>query len=100
MNSDQGGHFTNSDYIRLLESECVKISMNGKGQCLDNATTERFFRTLKYDTIYIYEVDRSRELRAMIDRFIHEYNTLRPHSSLQGKRPFEVYDGVSCRRIA
>jgi putative transposase len=100
MNSDQGGHFTNPDYIQLLESEGVRISMDGKGQCLDNARTERFFRTLKYDTIYIHEVDSPRELRAMIGKFIHEYNTLRPHSSLQGKRPFEVYEGVSCRRVA
>jgi putative transposase len=41
INSDQGGHFTNPDYIKLLEESDVKISMDGKGQCLDNARTER-----------------------------------------------------------
>jgi putative transposase len=100
INSDQGGHFTNPDYIRLLESEGIKISMDGKGQCLDNARTERFFRTLKYDTIYIQEPDSPRELRSMIGAFMDEYNTLRPHSSLLGKRPAEVYHGVSYRRAA
>ena len=100
INSDQGGHFTNPDYIRLLESQGVKISMDGKGQCLDNARTERFFRTLKYDTIYIQEPDSPRELRLMIDRFIVEYNTLRPHSSLQGKRPADIYHGDSFRWVA
>ena len=100
VNSDQGGHFTNADYIQLLESEGVKISMDGKGQCLDNARTERFFRTLKYDTIYIQEQNSPRELRSMIDQFMDEYNTLRPHSSLQGKRPGEVYHSISCRRVA
>jgi putative transposase len=57
INSDQGGHFTNPDYLRLLEQHQVKISMDGKGQCLDNARTERFFRTLKYDRIYIHEYE-------------------------------------------
>lgn len=91
INSDQGGHFTNPDYIALLESAGVKISMDGRGQCLDNVRTERFFRTLKYDTIYIYEVNTPRELRRMIVDYIFHYNTVRPHSSLGGKRPLEFY---------
>jgi transposase InsO family protein len=62
INSDQGGHFTNPDYIKLLEDNGVKISMDGKGQCLDNARTERFFRTLKYERIYISEYETPREL--------------------------------------
>ena len=91
INSDQGGHFTNQDYISLVEEAGVKISMDGKGQCRDNARTERFFRTLKYDTIYIQEVDSPRELRRMFEKYIFRYNTHRPHSSLDGKRPAEVY---------
>ena len=55
INSDQGSHFTNPDYIQLLEENQVRISMDGKGQCLDNTRTERFFRTLKYDRIYVNE---------------------------------------------
>jgi len=94
INSDQGGHFTNPEYIGLLEGAGVRISMDGKGQCRDNARTERFFRTLKYDTIYIQEVNSPRELRQMLEEYIFRYNTYRPHSALAGKRPMEVY-GIS-----
>lgn len=100
INSDQGGHFTNPDYIRLLEQSNVKISMDGRGQCLDNARTERFFRTLKYDTIYIQEVDTPRVLRRMFDEYIERYNCYRPHSSLNGRRPIEVYRPASKKRAA
>jgi len=91
INSDQGGHFTNPEYIGLLEKSGVSISMDGKGQCRDNARTERFFRTLKYDTIYIQEVNSPRELRHMFEDYIFRYNMYRPHSALGGRRPAEVY---------
>lgn len=93
INSDQGGHFTNSDYLKLLEGYEVKISMNGKGQALDNVRTERFFRTLKYDCVYISEFNSPRELRIALNQYIHEYNTYRPHSSLGGQCPSQLYDG-------
>lgn len=93
INSDQGGHFTNPDYIRLLEEADVKISMDGKGQALDNVRTERFFRTLKYDLIYTQEFETPRELRKALGWYIHEYNTYRPHSSINGLCPDEVYRG-------
>mgnify|MGYP002682709802 CR=1 FL=1 len=91
INSDQGGHFTNPDYILLLESAGVKISMDGRGQCLDNARTERFFRTLKYDRIYVNEYSTPRELRQMLNEYMKSYNTYRPHSSLAGACPLDVY---------
>ena len=98
INSDQGGHFTNPEYIELLEKAGVKISMDGKGQCLDNARTERFFRTLKYDRIYINEYDTPRELRSMLAEYIPTYNTYRPHSSLNGETPDQYYYGnLLCR---
>lgn len=92
INSDQGSHFTNPDYLNLLESYTVKISMDGKGQALDNVRTERFFRTLKYDCIYINEFNSPRELRIALNQYIHEYNTYRPHSSIGGQCPAQVYD--------
>lgn len=82
IKSDQGSHFTNSDYIKLLKDSGEKISMDGKWQCLDNARTERFFRTLKYDRIYIYEYETHRDLRVMLKEYMKTYNTYRPHSSL------------------
>nr|WP_243423549.1 IS3 family transposase [Fusibacter tunisiensis] len=91
INSDQGGHFTNPDYINLLESNEIKVSMDGKGQCLDNVRTERFFRTLKYDRIYINEYETPREIRAMLNEYILKYNDYRPHSSLGGNTPSDFY---------
>ena len=93
INSDQGGHFTNPDYIELMEEAEVKISMDGKGQALDNVRTERFFRTLKYDLIYINEFETPRELRKAIKGYISEYNTYRPHSSIGNLCPDQVYYG-------
>lgn len=91
INSDQGSHFTNPDYIALLERESVRISMNGKGQCLDNARTERFFRTLKYDRVYINEYETPREIRQMLRLYMPHYNRARPHSSVGGKPPITRY---------
>lgn len=93
INSDQGGHFTNPEYILLLEEAGVRISMDGKGQCLDNARTERFFRTLKYDRVYINEYDTPRELRVMLREYMKSYNTYRPHSALGGASPVQFYSG-------
>jgi len=100
INSDQGGHFTNPEYIGLLEKSGVQISMDGKGQCRDNARTERLFRTLKYDTIYIQEVSSPRELRRMFAEYILFYNTRRPHSALNGRRPTEVYGSALNKCVA
>lgn len=91
INSDQGSHFTNPDYIRLLEESGVRISMDGKGQALDNVRTERFFRSIKYDDIYIHEYRTPRELRKGINAYMTMYNTYRPHDSLEGKVPLEYY---------
>lgn len=91
INSDQGSHFTNPGYIELLESNGIKISMDGKGQALDNVRTERFFRTIKYDDIYINEYNSPRELRNGINDYMQMYNTYRPHDSLNGEVPAKHY---------
>lgn len=92
INSDQGSHFTNPDYLRLLEDADVKVSMDGKGQALDNIRIERFFRTLKYDLIYINEFDSPRQLRNELKSYMHEYNTYRPHSSIGDRTPEEAFN--------
>lgn len=92
INSDQGGHFTNQDYCMLLEGNGIKISMDGKGQCLDNARTERFFRTLKYDRIYINEINTPKELRSIINSYMYHYNHIRPHSSIGDQVPAYCYN--------
>ena len=91
INSDQGCHFTNADYIKLLKDNNVKISMDGKGRATDNARTERFFRTMKYDCVYINEFDSPRELRRAIDDYIKQYNYQRPSQVLGYDTPASKY---------
>jgi len=100
INSDQGSHFTNTDYLNLLESYTIKISMDGKGQALDNVRTERFFRTLKYDCVYINEFNSPRQLRIALNQYIQEYNTYRPHSSIGGQCPAQVYSVKHHQEVA
>ena len=92
INSDQGGHFTNPDYCALLERHDVRISMDGKGQCLDNARTERFFRTFKYDRIYVNEIETPRELRSITNSYMFSYNHHRPHSSINQLTPAKMFN--------
>ncbi|PZE20311.1 IS3 family transposase [Paenibacillus xerothermodurans] len=91
MNSDQGSHFTNSAYLELLEKEGIKVSMDGKGRATDNSRTERFFRSLKYECIYINEFEDPRVLRQGIARYVQFYNEERPHQSLGEARPAQFY---------
>jgi putative transposase len=100
INSDQGSHFTNQEYLTLMDIVGVKVSMDGKGQALDNVRTERFFRTIKYDLIYIQEFDSPRQLRQAVKRYIHEYNTYRPHSSINDLCPDDVYFGQDLSSVA
>jgi len=87
INSDQGSHFTCQAYLDLLEGSQIRISMDGKGQALDNVITERFFRSLKYDDIYIKEYETPREMIAGVNTYVYDYNTIRPHASLGGLTP-------------
>lgn len=91
INSDQGGQFTNEDYIKLLQTEDIKISMDGKGRALDNIFVERFFRTLKYEDVYLNEYSTPRALRKGLSRYIWFYNQERLHSSLDYNRPVDYY---------
>lgn len=91
MNSDQGSHFTNADYLDLLEKEGVKVSMDGKGRATDNSRTERYFRSLKYECIFLNEFEDPRALRKGIARYVQFYNQERPHQSLNGAKPCQFY---------
>jgi putative transposase len=94
-NSDQGSQFTGSGYTGMLLAEGVKISMDGRGRCMDNVFTERLWRTVKYEDIYIKDYATPRELRAGLTRFFDKYNNRRPHQALEYKTPAEVYFGFS-----
>ena len=52
-NSDQGSHFTSPQYLDLTHPGSVQISMDGRGRALDNIFTERLWRTVKYEEVYL-----------------------------------------------
>jgi putative transposase len=91
INSDQGSQFTSPVYVDTLKEHGIKISMDGKGRALDNAITERFWRTLKWEDIYIMQYETPRELHQGIDRYIRYYNRERGHQSLDGQKPADLY---------
>lgn len=84
--------FTSKDYLELLKENQVQVSMDGKGRATDNSRTERFFRALKYENIYLNEYRNPRELRKGISEYIEFYNTDRPHQSLDYEKPEQIYD--------
>lgn len=90
-NTDQGSHFTSPRVIQPLEAAGVPISMDGKGRALDNIFTERLWRSLKYEDIYLKDYRTPREAREGIDRYFAFYNTERPHQALNDRRPAELY---------
>ena len=91
INSDQGSQFTSDEYIELLQSYSVRQSMDGKARWVDNVVIERWFRSLKCDYLYINEYDTPKELKAAVRQYVTEYNTERPHQSLNYEYPATVY---------
>ena len=90
-NSDQGSHFTSPQYIELLEGAGVRISMDGKGRALDNIFTERLWRTVKYEEVYLHSYTSPREARQGLTRYLDFYNHGRLHQALAYRTPAEVY---------
>ena len=90
-NSDQGSQFTGFGYISILLAAEVNISMDGRGRCMDNIFTERLWRTVKYEDVYIKDYATPRELRRGLYDFFVKYNSRRGHQSLEYKTPEEVY---------
>ena len=70
FNTDQGSQFTSDDFTGVLEAAGVRISMDGKGRCMDNIFCEA---------------------RLGIGTWIDSYNARRPHQGLGYRTPNEVY---------
>jgi len=93
-NTDQGSHFPSPQLTRLLERASARISMDGKGRAHDNIFTERFWRSVKYEEIYLADYTSPRAARAGIAGYLQFYNTQRPHQALANRRPIELYHGA------
>ena len=91
-NSDQGSHFTSPQYTELLTAHpSIQISMDGRGRCMDNIFTERLWRTVKYENVYISDYNNPREAKAGIGGYFDFYNNRRKHQSLNYRTPAQLY---------
>ena len=93
MNTDQGSQFTSEQWITLLKDNENIISMDGKGRWLDDVVIERFWRSIKYEDIYLKSYETVRDLARGIESYILRYNQYRPHQSLNEATPDEIYSG-------
>jgi len=75
----------------MVEINGIRVSMDGKGRWIDNVFTERFWRTLKYEHVFLHALETVKEARKSIGQFIERYNYKRLHQSLGYQTPAEVY---------
>ena len=92
-NSAQGSHFTSPQYIERLQAAQVRISMDGKGRATDNIFIERFWRSLKYESVYLNDYDSPRQARISLGTYMNYYNMARLHQALGYLTPAQVYFG-------
>lgn len=91
FNSDQGSQFTSGEFIKALKKHSIQISMDGKGRAIDNIFTERLWRSLKYEEVYLKDYKCVAEARHGIQAYLEFYNEKRLHQSLNYRTPAEVY---------
>ena len=98
FNTDQGVQFTSASFTGRLESAGAKVSMDGKGRCLDNVFVERLWRTVKYEEIYLRHHETVPALQTGLAKYFDFYNRERRHQSLAERTPGEVYEEGRSRR--
>jgi putative transposase len=93
MNSDQGCQYTSKAYTGILKKNNIQISMSGKGRCWDNIFVERFWRSFKYEEVYLKNYSNGKEAQEGMDWYFNFYNDVRLHSTLGYKAPRSIYMG-------
>lgn len=91
FNTDQGSQFTSDDFTGILRGKGVAISMDGRGRAFDNIFTERLWRTVKYEEVYIKEYQVPRDAQVGLGEYFPFYNDQRYHQALEYKTPAEVH---------
>jgi len=100
FNSDQGSQFTSDAFTDNLITNGIAISMDGKGSWRDNVFLERFWRTVKYEEVYLKAYENVAEARSSIDCYLKFYNGRRPHSALDRRTPDQAYYASLSLRVA
>jgi putative transposase len=91
FNTDQGVQFTAGAWVERVEAAGVRVSMDGRGRCLDNVFVERLWRTVKYEDVYLRGYDTVPDLERGLRAYFTFYNEARLHQSLGYRTPAEVY---------
>ncbi len=91
FNTDQGSQFTAQAFTSRLETASVQISMDGRGRVFDNIFIERFWRSVKYEHLYLHDYQTVSAVVAGVRDYMHFYNTQRLHQSLDYRTPAAVY---------
>lgn len=90
INSDQGSQFTCALWTEYCDDAGIKISMDGKGRAIDNIFIERFWRTIKWDYIYLHPYNNGTQMYSGISDFIHRYNR-KAHQGIGRIAPIKLY---------
>lgn len=93
FNTDQGAQFTSNDFTKILLANGMQISMDGKGRAFDNIFTERLWRSVKYEEVYINSYQGMLEAKRGLGNYFYYYDYERPHQALGYKKPAEIYLG-------
>ena len=100
FNTDQGSQFTSEDFTAVLKRHDIKISMDGKGQWVDNVFVERLWRSVKYEEVYLKAYEGMADAKASLATYFDFYNSERRHQSLDRQTPDSVYYQAAARMAA
>jgi putative transposase len=93
FNTDQGAQFTTRRFTQPLRDKGIQVSMDGRGRALDNIFVERLWRTVKYEHVYLQDLQTVRQAWLGLRDYFHFYNQERFHQSLDYRTPAQVYLG-------
>ena len=101
VSTDQGSQFTATEFTDVVLSKCGKLSMDGRGAWRDNVFVQRFWRSVKYERVYLRDCDSVSAARTDIAKYIDGFNKERPRSSLEDATPDEFYyANLPCVKVA
>jgi putative transposase len=100
FNTDQGSQFTAEVFTEVLKTNCIRISMDGKGRWIDNVFIERLWRSVKYEEFYLHAYETPKQVNAALSRYFAFYNQRRPHQALEQCTPDATYFATTQLRQA
>lgn len=94
FNTDQGSQYTSDEFTKMLKDNDIRISMDGRGRALDNIFTERLWRSVKYEEVYLHSYETIKEAKISIRKYFEFYNDERLHQALKYQTPNEIHHSI------